>query len=45
MSVAQAMTENFIKPLQNKKEYKQKVATDYGMDKYQQQYSYTIDEN
>jgi hypothetical protein len=31
MSVAQAMTENFIKPLQNKAEYKQKIATDYGM--------------
>jgi len=31
ISVAQAMTENFIKPLQNKSEYKQKVATDYGM--------------
>jgi hypothetical protein len=25
------MTENFIKPLQNKAEYKQKVASDYGM--------------
>jgi hypothetical protein len=25
------LTENFIKPLQNKAEYKQKVATDYGM--------------
>lgn len=45
ITVAQAMTENFIKPLQNKKEYKQKVAQDYWMDKYQQQYSYTIDEN
>lgn len=45
ISVAQAMTENFIKPLQNKKEYKMKVAQDYWMDKYQQQYSYTIDEN
>jgi hypothetical protein len=31
ISVAQALTENFIKPLQNKKEYKQKVASDYGM--------------
>jgi hypothetical protein len=31
MSVAQAMTENFIKPLQNKPEYKQKVASDYQM--------------
>lgn len=31
ISVAQAMTENFIKPLQNKAEYKQKVASDYGM--------------
>jgi hypothetical protein len=31
ISVAQAMTENFIKPLQNKSEYKQKVASDYNM--------------
>lgn len=31
ISVAQALSENFIKPLQNKAEYKQKVATDYGM--------------
>lgn len=31
ISVAQALTENFIKPLQNKAEYKQKVATNYGM--------------
>ena len=31
ISVAQALTENFIKPLQNKSEYKQKVASDYGM--------------
>ena len=31
ISVAQALTENFIKPLQNKAEYKQKVASDYGM--------------
>ena len=31
VSVAQALTENFIKPLQNKAEYKQKVASDYGM--------------
>ena len=31
ISVAQAMTENFIKPLQNKAEYKQKVASDYQM--------------
>lgn len=31
ISVAQALTENFIKPLQNKPEYKQKVATDYQM--------------
>jgi len=29
ISVAQALTENFIKPLQNKKEYKMKVAQDY----------------
>jgi surface antigen len=31
--------------LQSKKEYKTKVAQDYWMDKYQQQYSYTIDED
>lgn len=31
ISVAQALSENFIKPLQNKSEYKQKVATDYNM--------------
>ena len=31
ISVAQAMTESFIKPLQNKKEYKQMIATNYGM--------------
>ena len=31
MSVAQALSENFIKPLQNKAEYKQKIASDYGM--------------
>jgi len=31
ISVAQALTENFITPLQNKSEYKQKVASDYGM--------------
>ena len=31
ISVAQALTENFIKPLQWKAEYKQKVANDYGM--------------
>ena len=31
ISVAQAMTENFIKPLQNKPEYKQKIASSYGM--------------
>lgn len=31
ISVAQALTENFIKPLQNKAEYKQKIASDYGM--------------
>ena len=31
ISVAQALTENFIKPLQNKPEYKQKVASDYQM--------------
>ena len=29
ISVAQAMTENFIKPLQNKQEYKNKIASDY----------------
>lgn len=31
ISVAQAMTENFIKPLQNKPEYKQKIASSYWM--------------
>lgn len=31
ISVAQALTENFIKPLQNKAEYKQQVANSYGM--------------
>ena len=31
ISVAQALSENFIKPLQNKAEYKQKIASDYGM--------------
>lgn len=45
VSVAEALTQNFIKPLQNKKEYKTKVSQDYWMDKYQQQYSYTIDED
>ena len=43
ISVAEALTQNFITPLQNKKEYKQKVAEDYGMNKYLQEYSYTID--
>ena len=38
MSVAQALTENFIKPLQNKAEYKQKVATDYGLKKCNNDY-------
>lgn len=45
VSVAEALTQNFIKPLQSKKEYKTKVSQDYWMDKYQQQYSYTIDED
>ena len=45
ISVAQAMTENFIKPLQWKAEYKSRISETYGMNKYQQQYSYTIDEN
>lgn len=45
ISVAQAMTENFIKPLQWKAEYKNLTAEKYGMNKYQQQYSYTVDEN
>lgn len=31
ISVAEALTENFIKPLQNKPEYKQKIASSYGM--------------
>lgn len=45
ISVAQALTENFIKPLQWKAEYKNLTAEKYGMNKYQQQYSYTVDEN
>lgn len=45
ISVAQAMTENFIKPLQWKAEYKSRISETYGLNKYQQQYSYTIDEN
>ena len=45
VSVAEALRKNFIEPLQSKKEYKNKVASDFWMDKYQQQYSYTIDEN
>ena len=31
ISVAEAMTKNFIEPLQNKAEYKQKIASSYGM--------------
>ena len=31
VSVAEALRENFVKPLQNKAEYKQKIATSYGM--------------
>ena len=45
ISVAQALTENFIKPLQWKAEYKSRISETYGTNKYQQQYSYTIDEN
>ena len=45
VSVAEALRQNFIKPLQNKKEYKSVVAEEFGLNKYQQQYSYTIDEN
>jgi len=45
ISVAQALTENFIKPLQWKAEYKSRISEAYGLNKYQQQYSYTIDEN
>ena len=45
ITVAEALRKNFIEPLQSKKEYKTKVAQDYWMDKYQQQYSYTIDED
>lgn len=44
VSVAEALRQNFIKPLQNKKEYKTKISQDYWLDKYQQQWSYTIDE-
>ena len=43
ITVAEALRKNFVEPLQSKKEYKTKVAQDYWMDKYQQQYSYTID--
>ena len=45
ITVAEALRKNFVEPLQSKKEYKTKVAQDYCMDKYQQQYSYTIDED
>lgn len=45
ITVAEALRKNFVEPLQSKKEYKTKVAQDYWMDKYQQQYSYTIDED
>jgi len=45
ITVAEALRKNFIEPLQSKKEYKTKISQDYWMDKYQQQYSYTIDED
>lgn len=45
VSVAEALRQNFIIPLQNKKEYKMKVSQDYWMDKYQQKWSYSIDED
>lgn len=31
VSIAEALRKNFIEPLQNKPEYKQKIASDYGM--------------
>ena len=31
VSVAEALRKNFVEPLQNKKEYKQKIASSYGM--------------
>ena len=41
VSVAQALTENFIKPLQNKQEYKNKIAQDYPADTtWQQSWQY-----
>jgi len=41
ISVAQAMTENFIKPLQNKKEYKNMIAKNYPADTtWQQSWQY-----
>lgn len=45
VSVAEALRKNFIEPLQSKKEYKSAVAEQYWLNKYQQQYSYTIDED
>ena len=45
ISVAQALTKNFIEPLHNKWEFKMAVRERYGLNKYQQEYAYTIDEN
>jgi hypothetical protein len=45
VTVAEALRKNFIEPLQSKQEYKSKVAQEYGTDKYQQQWQYTIDED
>ena len=45
VTVAEALRKNFIEPLQSKREYKTKVAEEYWLNKYQQQYSYTIDED
>lgn len=44
VSVAEALRKNFIEPLQSKAEYKMATREKYWFNKYQQQYSYTIDE-
>ena len=46
ISVAQALKENFIEPLQNKQEYKNAIAKKYPADTtWQPSYDYSIDEN
>ena len=45
ITVAQALTKNFLTPLQWKSEYKMAMRERYGLNKYQQEYAYTIDEN